>query len=178
MPGLIQPDWVCLDLGANIGRYTKHLSALAAKVLAVEPTPLTFASLSHTIKALGMKNVELHHCAVSDREGRGSMKVPNIYEAKLTEGDEIPVRTVDSLCAHLPRVDFIKCDTEGHEVKVVKGAQNVITRFKPMWLIETNWDSSLFAYMLKLGYACFVEDGGNLRPRKDQERKTNYFFVA
>lgn len=177
LPAIIKPDWITVDLGANIGRYTKHLAKLSARVLAVEPTPQTFSSLAHTVKSLGMSNVELHHCAVSDHGGTGSMKIPNIYEAELTEGTDVQVRTLDDLTSDLPRLDFIKCDTEGHEIKVVKGAQNVIAKFKPVWLIETNWDSQLFPIMDGLGYSCYVEHQGNIRPRNGRERKTNYFFI-
>jgi FkbM family methyltransferase len=176
LPGLIRPDFICIDIGANIGRYTKHLSRLSSHVAAVEPTPFTAAVLRNTVRALELSNVQVHQCALSDFHGTGTMKIPNIYEAELTEGSDVSVRTLDELCAHLPRVDFIKCDTEGHEVKVVKGAQSVITKFRPMWLIETNWDSPLFALMERLGYQCFVEDKGSIRPRQGQEKKTNYFF--
>jgi FkbM family methyltransferase len=178
LPNLIQPDWVSIDIGANIGRYTKHLSRLSAHVVAVEPTPFTANVLRNTVNALNLSNVQVHQCALSDFHGTGTMNVPNIYEAQLTEGSDVPVRTLDELCAHLPRVDFIKCDTEGHELKVVKGAQHVITKFKPIWLIETNWDSPLFTLMSSLDYQCFVEDSGFIRPRIEQERKTNFFFKA
>jgi FkbM family methyltransferase len=176
LPAIIKPDWVSLDLGANIGRYTKHLSKLSACVISVEPAPLTFAALANSVKVLGMKNVETVCCAVSDKNGYGAMQGKNIYEAELVEGSDVPVRTVDDICSNLSRLDFIKCDVEGHEMKVLQGAKTIISKFRPMWLIETPWDSPVFSFMEQSGYACYVEDAGNIRPRTPQERKTNYFF--
>ena len=43
---LVQPDWVCLDVGANIGVHTLALSALAAHTYAFEPSRETFGFLT------------------------------------------------------------------------------------------------------------------------------------
>lgn len=176
LPSLLRSDWVCVDIGANIGLYTKHLSALSKEVLAIEAVPFTFQVLSQMVKSLGLQNVRLYNFAVSDHNGRGAMNVPNIWKAYLSDGDEVDVSTVDALLADCPRVDFIKCDVEGHEIKVVNGSLETISRFKPAWLIETDWDSVLFARMYDLGYECYVGSGGRLILRKGA-RRTNYFFL-
>jgi FkbM family methyltransferase len=174
LPELIEPDFACLDIGANLGIYSKHLSALSANVLAFEPIRETFGYLANNVRDL--PNVTIQNAAVSDRLGTVTMEIPNIYEARITgESGDIPCLTIDSL--NLDRCDFIKCDVEGHELSVVKGALRTISRHKPMWLIESNWDSQLFSTMQMLGYQCFIEDRGSLRPRLDGERKTNYWFV-
>lgn len=174
-PNFISSHWTTVDIGANIGRYTKHLSALSRRVIAIEPTPFTFGVLSNTACKLGWRNVELHNCALSDHDGTGSMKVPNIYEAELSEGNEIPVRTLDSLLGGAS-VDFIKCDVEKHEMQVIKGSLETIKRCKPSWLIEADWDAPIFDLMASLGYSCFVNDSGKLVPRGNL-RSTNYWFT-
>ena len=41
---------------------------------------------------------------------------------------------------NLKRIDFIKIDTEGYELEVLKGAQNTIKKFKPNFIqLEFNW---------------------------------------
>ena len=104
------------------------------------------------------------------------MMVPNIWKAYLSEGDEVDVRRLDTLLVTSDRIDFIKCDVEGHEIQVVNGALEIIQRFKPVWLIESDWDSALFLRMRDLGYDCFVEHNRELVPRNGA-RKTNYFFL-
>ena len=43
---MVQPDWVCLDLGANIGLHSLYLASLAERVVAFEAAPTAFACLS------------------------------------------------------------------------------------------------------------------------------------
>jgi len=48
-------------------------------------------------------------------------------------GLSVKVTTIDKFVEanKLPRVDFIKMDVEGHELKVLKGAHETIGAFKP-----------------------------------------------
>lgn len=184
LPSVIKPDYICLDIGANVGVFTKHLSGMAKQVLSFEPFPQTFAYLAHNVKALDLKNVSVFQAAVSDRCGTVSMEpgkyrdgTPNnLYMSHIVaDKGNIPSLTIDSL--ELPRVDFVKLDVEGHERQVICGATRTIANSRPTWLIETDPESGLFEEMSRLGYSCFVEDKGKLRPRGDREYKINYWFI-
>ena len=48
----------------------------------------------------------------------------------------------------LPRLDLIKCDTEGSELLVFQGARDLIERFKPIVLTEID-ASNLARYQQK-----------------------------
>jgi len=82
-------------------------------------------------------------------------------------------------------IDFIKCDVEGHELSVVRGAEQTIKKFGPAWLIEicSNPDlpsSSASRVIVKLrewGYELYIYDGQKLRKRNLGERCLNYFFL-
>src|SRR5207253_8586250 len=67
----IQPDSVCLDVGANIGLYSLGLSALAprGKIYAFEPGPTTFGHLRSNLEVNRATNVEASNLAVSDTTG-------------------------------------------------------------------------------------------------------------
>ena len=40
----------------------------------------------------------------------------------------------------IKKIDFIKIDTEGHELEVLKGAEKTIKKFKPNFIqLEFNW---------------------------------------
>ena len=184
LSSVVKPDYVCLDIGANVGVFTKHLSGMAKQVLAIEPFPTTFSYLSNNVKALALKNVSVFQTALSDRCGTVSMEpgryrdgTPNnLYMTHITAHEgTIPSLTIDSL--DLPRIDFVKLDVEGHERQVIAGAAQMISRSKPTWLIETDPDSELFGQLADLGYQCFVEDSGKLRPRSGREYKINYWFI-
>jgi len=54
-------------------------------------------------------------------------------------GTSVKVSTIDNFVEanKLPRVDFIKMDVEGHELKVLKGAHETIKIFKPSLALTT-----------------------------------------
>ena len=165
---LARPGSCVLDVGANIGVYTKVLSQAAGPeglVISLEPIPDTFNILSYCVKKLGLSNVRAINCALSDKNGMMSMSVPryekggnyNYYQAKLVvegakdstsakqtsvhEYHNITVRTLDDLLKEISSpVAFIKCDVEGHEFAVLVGSRMVIERWFPAWLIEVSGD--------------------------------------
>ena len=49
---------------------------------------------------------------------------------------KVELITLDSL--KLPRIDGIKIDVEGHELQVIKGALQSLTKNKPWLIIELN----------------------------------------
>ena len=52
---------------------------------------------------------------------------------------QVPLTTIDKIVdeLHLPRVDFIKMDIEGAEVKALAGGRNTLSRFHPRMSIAT-----------------------------------------
>jgi FkbM family methyltransferase len=193
------------DLGANIGIYTKHLSELvgvAGRVYSVEPTSLTFDILRSNVRKLGLKNVELKNCAISDVDGYVTMEVPqyesggeNFYTAHVIRHQGpgflrrsvVPSTTIDSLFSGMPSpLHFIKCDVEGHELSCVRGAVCTIHRSKPAWLIEISGNPDdeksgshqVFHLLLASGYQAYYFDGAKLRVRKTRDSSINYFFLC
>jgi FkbM family methyltransferase len=55
--------------------------------------------------------------------------------------------TLDAYSAHLDRIDFLKCDVEGAELLVLRGAQQTLVRWLPKLVVELNPDwSGSFGY--------------------------------
>jgi FkbM family methyltransferase len=192
-----------VDLGANMGFYTKYLSELVGsngKVHSIEPIPTTFELLKFIVKKLKMDNVSLMNYAISNVEGNATMEIPvyedgeeNYFEARVIEHPTIAslnttsvrLTTLDILFSHSKHyIAFIKCDVEGHELKCVLGAKKIIKQMKPSWLVEI-WgdldDTSSEGYKTvsqfeTLGYKAFWFDKQHLRRRNRGEKSINYFF--
>lgn len=144
-------DWA-IDVGANIGHYTKRFSDLVGptgRVLAFEPVPATFELLAANAAQFEHANVSLLNVAASDDTRLLGISIPdfetglkNYYGAALTEqatGLRVMTCRIDAL--GLPgRVRLIKVDAEGHDAVVLRGAQQLISRDRPVVVIESAAD--------------------------------------
>lgn len=203
---LVKPGDFAVDLGANVGWYSVLLASLVGengRVYAVEPIPETFILLSSVIQKLGLKNIELFNCAVSDKVGTAVMEIPkhdyggaNFYMARIVVGGssdrvldrlQVPLRSVDSLISgELARsVTFIKCDVEGHELAVIKGAAVFFERARPAMMIEVAGTAEMqdapknefYSILRGYGYTPYWFDGKHLRKRQRGHWSVNYFFL-
>lgn len=142
-------DWV-IDIGANVGHYTKRFSELVGargRVLAFEPVPTTFSLLSANVDLFAYPNVTLINSAVSDKFDVVGMSIPkfstgltNYYRAHLSTATDcelfVLTISIDSLCIN-QRIALIKIDTEGHESIVLSGMHRLIESQHPILIIET-----------------------------------------
>ena len=157
-------DWV-LDIGANVGHYTRRLSDLvgpSGRVIAFEPVPVTFSLLSANVQLFSHQNVTLINAAVSDKPAIAGMRVPqfstglvNYYDAHLSLLSDAPFSvltlSIDSLC--LPnRISLVKLDAEDHEMFVLAGIQKLIRRDRPVLIVETG-NNEVVQMLTFLGYA-------------------------
>lgn len=142
-------DWV-IDVGANVGHYTKRMSDLTGhtgRVLAFEPMPATFAILAGNVQRFQHANVTLINAAVSDRSALVAMELPkytdglnNYYQAHLTPeasgGLRVAAYPLDAFQMGA-RIALIKIDAEGHEEGVIAGMRGLIERDRPTLIVET-----------------------------------------
>lgn len=197
-------DYV-VDLGANIGVYTAFLSRLVTdtgRVYSFEPIPTSFSFLNNNVTKLGLRNVILRQAAITDCACKIKMSVPkdergaeNFYQASVVvNGANVQTDMtiiVDGLSldqaisADLERIRFIKCDVEGHELRCLQGATQLIARSRPAWLIEVSGSpeeigsnaAAVFAFMRDSGYDVWVFRQGKLEPWTPILRSINYLFL-
>jgi len=160
---IISGDWV-IDIGANVGHYTKRFSQLVGahgRVIAFEPVPTTFSLLSANTQLFAHPNVTLINAAVSNEVHVVGMNIPqfstgldNYYEAHLSSAEEsaLSVLTIplDHLCIN-QRIALIKIDAEGHEEFVLSGMQKLLKKYTPILIIETN-SKEIVADLTAIGY--------------------------
>ena len=127
---------VCLDIGSNIGQWTRPLAKRFESVVCFEPNP-NFRDCFN--KNIDEKNVLLWPVGLSDKEHKAKQDF-NSTVLQNEEGD-IQCRTLDSF--GLTNVDFVKIDVDGFEVPLLNGARETLTKNDPVINIEMKRDKRL-----------------------------------
>lgn len=127
------------DIGGNVGNYSNAMLdcfKAECKILAFEPSPSTFKIFSKNVNS---KYVTAHNFGFSDSEGKlllysdgeGS-GLASVYQRSTTVSmdrqEEISLTTIDTFCRqeNIDRINFMKIDVEGHELKVLQGAKGML----------------------------------------------------
>lgn len=197
---LFPQDALLLDVGANIGIMTVHMSQHANRgdVWAFEPIPENRKTLERVLKALNIKNVRVFDAALGNEKGELTMMMPTINGVKkqglsyvvhesiegFAEGEtfKVEVCTLDDLCSAPPKsIAGIKLDVENFEYFVLLGAQNVLKKHRPIVYTEL-WEnenrSKCFELMQNLGYETFVVNKGVREAYDAQTHSTqNFIFM-
>jgi FkbM family methyltransferase len=153
MESILKPSMVMMDVGANDGFFT----VLAARqvgekgrVYAFEPSEREYARLQANLELNQLSNVQTVRKAVANAGGQGLLRICEYgHEGQNTLGDfvhkvseegvqDVELCTLDDFFKDekLSRLDFIKIDVEGAEHKVLSGGRELISRFKPVIMLE------------------------------------------
>ncbi len=160
-----------LDIGANIGIYTcvmAHHVGSTGSVIAFEPMLENLALLYKNIALNKFNNIEVQELALSNCPGNFNLYVPDSHQQGSSgctqvwnPGDWVsvgttPVTTLD-LVFQKERLDFIKIDTQGHELEILEGATSTIKQFYPYILCEISQENrkQVFDLVKAWDYAIF-----------------------
>lgn len=144
----IRDDFVCLDIGANIGLVSLFMAQLApqGQVYAFEPCPGTRKYLVQNLLANNLTNVTpvalaMMDCAQTigmlyDDSESGGARIAGSGEGDMM----VQAVSLDEWVKEvgLTRLDFLKIDVEGAEPFVIDGARNVLAKFQPDAVVEFN----------------------------------------
>ena len=129
---------IVLDIGAYVGDTALWFSKAVGpqgKVYTFEPESSNFEKLKTNLERNKVTNVIPLHLALSENEGEMQIASRGSGSAitETADGASVEVTTTDIFVEanKLPRVDFIKMDVEGHELKVLAGARETIKTSKP-----------------------------------------------
>jgi FkbM family methyltransferase len=158
---VVRPGTWFFDVGANIGLMSvpvlHHVPDVS--VLSFEPSPNTILSLQRTIaESPHAARWKLVPKAVGDSEGSvvfhlGSPEnglfdgIKSTNRVPCARAIEVELTTIDAEWKRLgsPGISAIKCDVEGAELLVLRGAVECLRKNRPTVLIEWN-DRNLKAY--------------------------------
>lgn len=135
-----------LDVGANVGNHALFAALVlgADKVIACEPQEAaarileTNAALNHVAD-----RIAVHRVGLSDSAGQAALNVQsnNLGATRLEAGDGgIELVTGDALVGDHP-IGFIKIDTEGFELPVLRGLTATIARDHPPLFVEVETEN-------------------------------------
>lgn len=190
---VIKQEGIVLDVGANIGIMTYHLSKNFPdrSILAIEPLSSNFDTLREIKNEFGLDNVTLIRVAVGDKESEIEMVLPQEGNVKMqglahvvhdsidewNEGEIFKVKctTLDSIVDGQV-VAGIKMDIENFEYFALLGAKELLKKWKPVVYLEL-WENEnrekCFDLLRKLGYGIYVNADGTLcefNPRKHHKQ--------
>ena len=157
-----------IEVGSNMGVHTiplaRALSAQNRTMLAFEPQSVIFQQLCANLALNGLMNVIARPYACSAQPGTVTFDPPDYRSpgnfgatmmSSTTSSTQIaPCYPLDTF-AHDAPVALIKIDVEGHELRVLQGAQGILSRSHPILYVENDRiDNSpaLIEFLLTEGY--------------------------
>ena len=178
-------DGIVFDIGAHAGQFTKLFARFAGdgRVYAIEPGSYARLILRTVVWAHRLGNVAIVPVALGAETrierlnipikqsgaagfGLSHLGTPESRWRRVAE-EVVAQTTIDELADRLalPRLDFIKADIEGAELRMLVGARRSLDRFRPRLLIElaapqlSRIGDSLaeaFAYLAARDYRAFA----------------------
>jgi FkbM family methyltransferase len=174
----LRPGMIFYDLGANIGLF----SLLAARsvgpkghVFSFEPDSNVAERLRRNVNRNGFSNVTISEVGVWSSIGEVSFMAadgasPDRGTGRFVTGNNAvsaPIKcvTLDEFVKEHPAPDAIKCDVEGAELEVLRGAEKLIQQNHPWILGEMHSDANARAWqeaLGKLGYKFEFVDASHI----------------
>ena len=167
-------DWqFAIDIGANIGLWSKDLSKYFDQLVCFEPNPMCQDCLK---KNINLSNSKIYSCALGDKEDAKNLFIHHsnsgassfvnktkigFKEDKSIVYGEFPkdtptinatVKKLDNF--NYKKIDFIKIDVQGFEINVLKGAYNTLKTNSPVLCIEEDdpKNSLIIPFLENLNY--------------------------
>ncbi len=175
-----------IDIGANTGYYSLMAAAVnpRSKIYSFEPAQGPLRYLTKNVFINNFQNqVSVHPIALSSQSGEvmfyevknkkytylshnlGGVGSLNKDSSKIAYS--VNTETLDQFISKKPisHVDLIKIDTEGTENLILEGAEESITKYRPIIICETlfnNIEDKLEVIMKRHGYLFFNHENGKL----------------
>ena len=145
---------IVVQAGGNCGLYARFYGNHFKQVYTFEPQADNFKCLTlncqgdqYRIYNCGLgkdfRNVSLKHPATAKRSNMG------VWQVVEDPSGDVQIITIDSL--NLDRCDLIHLDIEGYEPNALLGAEQTITKFKPVLILEEGHGediAKMFGYKL------------------------------
>jgi FkbM family methyltransferase len=130
---------VVFDIGASYGTYTLSACSMGATVFSFEPETTVFKDLVNNIAINDWNDrCYLKNIGLWSNKDSINMKsyAPHWPEATITS--DYTMDTIDNIAEEykLEKLDWMKIDVEGAEIKTISGGLNTINKFLPKLIVE------------------------------------------
>jgi FkbM family methyltransferase len=144
---------VVIQAGGHAGLIPRELAKTFDQVYTAEPHPASWACMAKN--TVNVTNIRAYCAAFGAKVGTAKMRFnENAATSKVDPNGayEVNMHAIDALS--LKHVDAIFLDVEGHELEVLKGAEQTIAKWKPVIQVELWPDhvQSIHAFLTQLGY--------------------------
>jgi FkbM family methyltransferase len=200
---LIPEDATVIDVGAHGGQFSKLFAGMAprGRVYAFEPSAYARSVMIPALNVNRIANVTLVPLGLSDRPGELVLHTPIKRRGGLGYGtahlggegsgagldQTVRLVTLDAFAPEygLTRLDFIKADIEGWELRALTGGEETLRRYRPALYLEVDaaclaragdTPAELFAWLRALGYGGFTTP--DLAPAPGYVGAGDYLFTA
>lgn len=177
---ILTKDDICVDAGANLGFHAIQFGRQCKKVYAFEPQSMVYNQLCANILfndlndvivpyrlGLGEQNDTKQMWAIENENfgsvynwgGRGIEHDQAAFKSnEIREYDQITIVPLDSIT--IPHCELFKIDIQGYEWYAFQGAKTLITKNKPIILLESNpnrsgLDKQVLDMLSDIGYECY-----------------------
>lgn len=146
---------ILIDIGAHAGSWSLDLADKYQYVIAYEP--IHWATLSKNAEYLGVRNIQCRPRLLSDQEAQRTFyqRIDNSGDSGIDLDDDIPRQKIDFRTQTLDKdleevhtflalkdipwqIDAVKIDVQGHELEVLRGAEQTIKEHLPTICVELN----------------------------------------
>ena len=142
---------ILFDVGANVGKYTLMLANIFpnASIHSFEPGHATYLTLKSNVDAApatGGGTVTLNNFGLSNTAGEMELfydaeksGLASLYQRQLdyfgidfSKKETVRLSTIDDYCKEndIEKIDLLKLDVEGHELKILQGAHEMLAADK------------------------------------------------
>lgn len=166
-----------IDVGANIGIYSIFISKIyknCTDIYSFEPIPETLNLLKKNITKNNLNNIKVFDIALSDQEKfvfmstkfKNGINQSAVYAIKDNGDIKIKSNKLDNLLEFKNKNIYIKCDTEGHDINVLKGMNKILLNNYCFLQVENNENNETIGnYLKKLNFILI------------QKNDRDYFFT-
>ena len=201
----VPADAVVADVGGHSGQFAKLFAGMAPRghVYSFEPGDYARAILARVVRWRRLNNVEILPFGLSDTAGEAHLSVPIKRSGSFGFGlshlgadaggravrtETIRLETLDGFAAarNLARLDFLKADIEGWEMRLLAGGQKTIARFRPAIMVELvgahlaragDRPDSVWQALGAIGYRSYRLDGATPAVVDGFSKDSDYLFV-
>tara|TARA_B100000029_G_scaffold508121_1_gene594280 strand:- start:2892 stop:3692 length:801 start_codon:yes stop_codon:yes gene_type:complete len=204
-----EPDSVCVDVGANLGMISLYCAYKNLNVVSIEPDEINFNLLRLNSSINNFNNIKALKTCIGNKDGFISFfKNPNNAGTHSTIKDEIlndwdsyspidgfdfediievksKIKKLDSLDLFDKPISYLKIDTEGNELDVLKGATKLFKQNPPKIVVledranverYRNRSKEYFKILLKFNYS--INYFCNHKLTKNKDERTNFSDVV